>query len=69
MGDDAQLVAEALMRVNFAIVTRANECEAVILLPGSPDVPAELKALAVYDYRSASDYRVAISRLSQDIEL
>lgn len=69
IGTDARAASEALTRVNFAVAAEMNECEAVILLPGSPDVPAKLKGLTVYDYRSAPDYRVAISRLSQDIQL
>ncbi len=69
MGTDAALAVEALARVNFAVAAVTNECEAVILLSGAPDVSTKLKGLAVYDYRSVPDYRVAISRLSQDIKL
>lgn len=69
IGTDARAASEALLKVNFVIAAKTDECEAVILLPGSPDVLAKLKGLAVYDYRSVSDYRAAISRLSQDIQL
>lgn len=69
IGTDARVVSEALVRVNFTIAGKTNECEAVVLLSGAPDVLVKLKGLTVYDYRSTSGYQAAIARLSQEIQL
>lgn len=67
IGDQAAAVCEALSRVGFLASEHLSGCEAILLLPGAPTGAPDV-TIPVYDFRDASGYRHAITRLSQELK-
>lgn len=65
LGNEKDNFCAALGRVGARCVSEGEACDAYILLFGANAAP---QGVQVYDYRSISDWRLAITQLSIDLE-